>query len=132
MNIYVIDGVATAFVAGLLTSPHCLAMCGPIGCAVLPMGKAGSGLTPAIAGYHAARVAAYALFGAVAQGVVGQIGVDGGARPSLSQLSSQLSPRRRGTGLNVGGAAGHGDAPTGAAVGWAAFTPRRPQQPAGV
>ena len=72
-----------------------------------------------------------ALFGAVAQGVVGQIGVDGGARPSLSQLSSQLSPRRRGTGLNVGGLAGHGDAPTGAAVGQAAFTPRRPQQPAG-
>lgn len=72
MNIYVIDGVATAFVAGLLTSPHCLAMCGPIGCAVLPMGKgkAGGGLTPAIAGYHAARVVAYALFGAVA-GLVG-------------------------------------------------------------
>jgi sulfite exporter TauE/SafE len=72
MNIYVIDGVATAFVAGLLTSPHCLGMCGPIGCAVLPMGKgkAGSGLTPAIAGYHAARVVAYSLFGAVA-GLVG-------------------------------------------------------------
>lgn len=55
-----------AFVAGLLTSPHCVGMCGPIGCAVLPMGNPRQGLSWALAGYHLARVVAYAAVGALA------------------------------------------------------------------
>lgn len=65
MNIYVIDGAAMAFVAGLLTSPHCVGMCGPIGCAVLPMGKAKQSVGWALGSYHLARVVSYTILGAL-------------------------------------------------------------------
>ncbi|MEM8550037.1 MAG: sulfite exporter TauE/SafE family protein, partial [Verrucomicrobiota bacterium] len=75
MNIYVIDGAATAFIAGLLTSPHCVGMCGPIGCAVLPLGKRQGSPSWAMAGYHAMRALAYALIGALA-GWIGSAALD--------------------------------------------------------
>ena len=55
-----------AFIAGLLTSPHCVGMCGPIGCAILPMGKPQGSQQWALGSYHAARVFAYSLLGLLA------------------------------------------------------------------
>ncbi|HRJ73665.1 MAG TPA: sulfite exporter TauE/SafE family protein, partial [Terrimicrobiaceae bacterium] len=55
-----IHGPAAACLAGLITSLHCLGMCGPISCAACL--RRGADLAAA-AGYHAARVASYALAG---------------------------------------------------------------------
>lgn len=74
MDFYAISGAATAFVAGLATSPHCVGMCGPIGCAVIPLGKGGTTSTN-LALYHGARAISYmllgAIMGAVGNGMVG-------------------------------------------------------------
>jgi sulfite exporter TauE/SafE len=60
-----------AFTAGLVTSVHCAAMCGPLGCALLGGGKAGRGnVWPALATYHATRAGAYAVLG----GIFGALG----------------------------------------------------------
>lgn len=52
---------AAVFVAGLVASAHCPAMCGPLTCVVLPRRK--PALTTAI--YHASRVTAYILMGGI-------------------------------------------------------------------
>ncbi len=62
-----------AFVAGLLTSPHCVGMCGPIGCAILPMGKPQGSQQWALGSYHAARVVAYSTLGLLAGWVGSQV-----------------------------------------------------------
>ncbi len=60
-----------AFVAGLVTSVHCAAMCGPLGCALLGRRTNAPGqLRIATALYHASRILAYALIG----GILGAIG----------------------------------------------------------
>jgi len=61
-----------AFVAGLVTSVHCAAMCGPLGCALLGAQNA----TPrewwtAAACYHGTRIVAYAAIG----GMLGAVGM---------------------------------------------------------
>ncbi len=74
MDFHLISGGTMAFIAGLATSPHCVGMCGPIGCAVLPMGK-GEGfksLQWAAASYHMTRALAYTLVGAMA-GALGSV-----------------------------------------------------------
>lgn len=55
-----------AFTAGLVTSLHCAAMCGPLGCALLG-GRKASAREQSFAAfsYHASRVIAYAAVGAV-------------------------------------------------------------------
>lgn len=60
-----------AFTAGLVTSLHCAAMCGPLGCALLG-GQKRSASEQLKAGlcYHAARIVAYTLVG----GVLGFVG----------------------------------------------------------
>lgn len=74
LDIHLISGAATAFLAGLATSPHCVGMCGPIGCAVIPLGKGGANSVN-LGLYHAARVLAYTFVGGVA-GAVGSVAVD--------------------------------------------------------
>ena len=64
-----IDGVAAAFLIGLATSPHCALMCGPLGCAVLTAGRPQAATLPAMAVYHATRLAAYATIGGLACGM---------------------------------------------------------------
>lgn len=77
-----IDGATAAFIAGLITSPHCVGMCGPIGCAALPLGRSETSLTWAMASYHLTRALAYTCFGALA-GALGSDLVDFlGARPT--------------------------------------------------
>lgn len=62
---YLIDGAALAFVAGLLSSPHCVGMCGPLGCSAFfscSKGSHSAQVTTAV--YHVTRAMAYALVGA--------------------------------------------------------------------
>lgn len=63
--------IAAALVTGLVTSVHCVAMCGPLACSV---GKAGQGETRtlmAYLGYHGGRLIAYSSIGALC-GAIGQ------------------------------------------------------------
>ncbi len=60
-----IDTATAAFLAGLATSPHCVGMCGPIGCAMLPVAGSGS-VSSALVTYHLSRIAAYTAVGAAA------------------------------------------------------------------
>lgn len=68
-DITAIHSAATAFVAGLVTSLHCIGMCGPLACAVIPLrNPAGRWSTDAhVVGsvYHVARLAGYAALGAL-------------------------------------------------------------------
>lgn len=64
-----ITGPGTAFLAGVVTSLHCAGMCGPLACALLPgRGERADAQTVATV-YHAARLAGYALLGALAGGL---------------------------------------------------------------
>ena len=55
-----------AFVAGMVTSVHCAAMCGPLGCALYGAKPASSAEgRDAVLCYHAARAVSYALVGAL-------------------------------------------------------------------
>lgn len=60
-----IDTSAAAFLAGLVTSLHCVGMCGPLSCSWAVSGP-GSGFMRGTAAYHAARLGSYALVGALA------------------------------------------------------------------
>lgn len=75
-----IHSVLTAWVAGLITSLHCVCMCGPLACA--PLGKShGRGeALQAIGLYHFARIGSYALLG----GILGWIG-----RPAAGLFQSE-------------------------------------------
>ena len=65
----VVNTTAGAFVAGLLTSVHCVGMCGPLGC--LLAGRQSPSPQLAFGAYHLSRVLAYGALGLVA-GVLGQ------------------------------------------------------------
>ncbi len=61
---------AAAFVAGLLTSLHCVGMCGPLACTVLPVRTQAAGVPaedPQVVAtaYHLSRLSGYALVGAI-------------------------------------------------------------------
>lgn len=62
-----IDSTAAAFVAGLVTSVHCLGMCGPMVCA-WSVGNGGSAIARHrnAALYHGARILSYTTLGAIA------------------------------------------------------------------
>lgn len=66
-----IDTSAAAFLAGLVTSVHCVGMCGPLSCSWAVSASPGaSGFMRATGMYHAGRLASYALVGALA-GMIG-------------------------------------------------------------
>lgn len=60
-----------ALVAGLVTSVHCVGMCGPIACGLSAMPASESERLLAATSYHGARLAAYATVGAIC-GSLGQ------------------------------------------------------------
>lgn len=64
-----IDSAGAAFVAGLVTSLHCVGMCGPLACGILPVNAGGAGALAASSAYHLARVFAYTAVGALAGGL---------------------------------------------------------------
>lgn len=75
-----ITGPLAALLAGLVTSVHCLGMCGPLACTACAR-KGGEGSLGASLVYHGARVFSYALVGGAA-GVIGRrlaLALSGGA-----------------------------------------------------
>jgi len=69
MELAGITGPGTAFFAGLVTSLHCAGMCGPLACAVMPAPHERTDAQTTSTVYHLARLAAYALLGALAGGM---------------------------------------------------------------
>ena len=60
-----------ALVAGLVTSVHCVGMCGPIACGLAAMPASESERMLAASFYHVSRLTSYAIVGAIC-GAVGQ------------------------------------------------------------
>ncbi len=60
-----VDSAAAALVAGLITSLHCLGMCGPLACAIVPVrgDRADAQIVSSV--YHVTRLAGYAALGAL-------------------------------------------------------------------
>ncbi|MDD2764382.1 MAG: sulfite exporter TauE/SafE family protein [Opitutaceae bacterium] len=87
-----INSAATALVAGLVTSLHCLGMCGPLACAIVPLrgpaGQPGADAQIVSTVYHLARLAGYAALGALfgALGRLPMIWLDGGVVRHLPWL----------------------------------------------
>lgn len=66
-----IDTSAAAFLAGLVTSVHCIGMCGPLSCSWAVSSKPGaSGFLRDTSLYHSGRILAYGIVGAIA-GTIG-------------------------------------------------------------
>lgn len=62
-----IDTSAAAFLAGLVTSVHCVGMCGPLSCSWTVSSKPGaSGFIRNTALYHSGRLLSYGVVGAIA------------------------------------------------------------------
>lgn len=70
-----INTVTMAFAAGMVTSLHCVGMCGPFACVLQPKPGSGEGALTRLTSYHASRVIAYGVIGAVLGGL-GQIVLD--------------------------------------------------------
>jgi len=62
----------TAFVAGLVTSVHCVAMCGPLSCAFMPVREGAVSRQFVLAVYHFAKLMGYLIVGALA-GAFGRV-----------------------------------------------------------
>lgn len=69
MELAGISGPGTAFVAGLVTSLHCVGMCGPLACAVMPSARDRHDPQTIATTYHVSRLAGYAVLGLLAGGV---------------------------------------------------------------
>lgn len=57
---------STAFVAGLVTSVHCVAMCGPLSCAFMPVREGEASPQFVLTVYHFAKLMGYLIVGALA------------------------------------------------------------------
>lgn len=62
----------TALIAGLITSVHCVAMCGPLSCAFAPTKAQDASPQLVLTCYHLAKLFSYALVGTLA-GVFGSV-----------------------------------------------------------
>jgi uncharacterized protein len=60
-----------ALAVGLVTSVHCVGMCGPIACGLAAMPSSEARRLAAMSAYHGARLASYALVGALC-GMIGR------------------------------------------------------------
>jgi len=67
-----LTGPAAAFVAGLVTSLHCVGMCGPLAIAFAPGPGDRVGIHTATTVYHLGRILSYTIIGAIA-GAIGQM-----------------------------------------------------------
>jgi len=59
----------TALIAGLITSVHCVGMCGPLSCAFAPRREEAASVPLVLSVYHLSKLFAYALVGGLAGGV---------------------------------------------------------------
>jgi uncharacterized protein len=64
-----VSSPAAALIAGLVTSLHCAAMCGPLACAVMPVRREQGDVSTAATTYHLSRLAGYCALGALAGGL---------------------------------------------------------------
>lgn len=62
----------TAMVAGLITSVHCVGMCGPLSCAFAPARQSDASVPVVLTSYHLSKLLAYAIVGGLAGGVGSQ------------------------------------------------------------
>ncbi len=62
----------TALLAGLVTSVHCVAMCGPLSCAFAPSRQGDADPVVVLTAYHLSKLFAYAVVGALA-GALGSV-----------------------------------------------------------
>jgi sulfite exporter TauE/SafE len=69
MELAAVNGPAAAFVAGLVTSLHCAAMCGPLACLLGPAKGERVDASTLHSAYHGARLLGYAALGAAAGGL---------------------------------------------------------------
>ncbi len=69
MDIQTISTPAAAFMAGLITSLHCVGMCGPLACTIMPVKGDRADASTVSSAYHLTRLAAYGGFGAVVGGL---------------------------------------------------------------
>ncbi len=69
MELAGITGPGTAFIAGLVTSLHCVGMCGPLACALMPATRDKYDPQTISTVYHVSRLAGYGVLGALAGGV---------------------------------------------------------------
>lgn len=77
MDLGYVNSPATAFTAGLITSLHCVGMCGPLACSIMPVRAATPGVASAdpqlvATTYHVSRMAGYAVVGAIG-GAIGMM-----------------------------------------------------------
>lgn len=87
LDVGTLTTVGAAFAVGLATGAHCVAMCGPIGCALLGRpGGSRAELFVGFGGYHLGRVMAYSLWGSAA-GAVGARALEG-----LGEGLARLAP----------------------------------------
>jgi sulfite exporter TauE/SafE len=66
MELAAINSPAAAFIAGLVTSLHCVGMCGPLSCALMPVRGDRSDASTVSTVYHVSRLAGYAVLGGCA------------------------------------------------------------------
>ena len=71
MNLAAVNSAPAAFMAGIVTSIHCAAMCGPIACWLMPKREREDQTTLYLA-YQGSRLAAYAVLGGF-MGWLGQV-----------------------------------------------------------
>jgi sulfite exporter TauE/SafE len=64
-----ITGPGTALVAGLITSLHCVGMCGPLACSLVPAARDDTDPHTVSSVYHLSRLAGYGALGALAGGL---------------------------------------------------------------
>ena len=82
---YTVYNAQTALVAGLITSVHCVAMCGPLACAWGRPQQMGMPVEWLLLSYHVSKLTAYCLVGAIA-GAVGQTALQGFHQSHLQYL----------------------------------------------
>jgi sulfite exporter TauE/SafE len=65
-----INSMSAAFAAGLVTSLHCVGMCGPVACVLSPNASSQEGMLARTSTYHLSRILSYTFIGALA-GAIG-------------------------------------------------------------
>jgi sulfite exporter TauE/SafE len=69
MEMAAVNSPAAAFVAGLITSLHCVGMCGPLACALMPVRRDQGDPMAVSSVYHLSRLLGYAALGGLAGGL---------------------------------------------------------------
>lgn len=69
MELAAVNSPVAAFIAGMVTSFHCVGMCGPLSCSLMSVPGDRSDAQTVSTVYHVARLAGYATLGALAGGI---------------------------------------------------------------